>query len=196
MKKLELILSISSFVGIQWIMFFLIPGGTIILILSMFMLSLLYFFLSFVLFNNIGFRKIFRKVSYKDTSSNRILFSFVTGIFLSATVFSILFKLLFWSYASIILMFGIIGLFVISVILIRKRAKVDSPFYSDVLKRTIVACLVATILSLIPSQLMAKIRYREEPEYANALIDVMNNPNNAEYQRKLDDENEKRFEDE
>ena len=184
---------ISGIAFLTLIIFFDVPGTSIFLILAFGILSLLYFFLGFALFNQIRFRDIFKKISYQNIKPLRILGAVGTGISLSITLNGILFKVMFWpgSYTNMIV--GIFSLLIIVVFSLIKNSKNKSDYYAKILSRSILFGLIALTLSFISNERLAAIKYRNDPEYAKALIDVMENPDNEQYQIKLQEVKRKRF---
>lgn len=185
MKQTEKVLIILSILFLLLNIFFIFPGGNMLFVLTLMLLSLIYFFFGFALFNNIRFRKILKKESYVNISSLKTLGAVSAGISLSITVIGILFKVMFWPGSFTNLKFGIISLIFILIISLIKNFKSKSDFYNKILQRSIIFGGIAISLLFISNQNLAEIKYRNEPEYAKALIDVMNNPENKEYQRIL-----------
>jgi hypothetical protein len=192
MKQTEKILIVLSIVFLILNIFFIFPGGNMLFILTIMLLTFIYFFLGFALFNNIKFRKIIKKESYVNISSLKTLGAVSAGISLSITAIGILFKVMFWPGSYTNLKFGIISLIIITIISLVKNFKSKSDFYNKILKRSILFAGIAIILIFISNQDLAEIKYRNEPEYAKALINVMNNPDNKEYQSKFQEEHKKR----
>ncbi|HOS16899.1 MAG TPA: hypothetical protein PKX15_07825, partial [Bacteroidales bacterium] len=82
MFKLEKIFGLLAIVAIvlKWNM---LPGGNIMLLLSLSLLSLLYYGFGFALFNRIGFKQLVKKESYTGISMFMIIIAVITGIALS-----------------------------------------------------------------------------------------------------------------
>ena len=72
MKKAEIIIVTLSIIALAMNLL-LVPGGGVLTVLALSTFSIIYFYLGFALFNDIRLRKIFKKDSYKEISSSRIL---------------------------------------------------------------------------------------------------------------------------
>ena len=190
MKKTEIILVIIFIIGLLF-MAFSLPGQNMLMVLALGFLAMVYTFFGFALLNNIKFRNILKKDSYQSTSTARILGSVAIGISLAVAIDGILFRIMFWPGASVMLSNGIIFLAIITIIGIIKFSKNKSAFYIGVFKRTIIIGIIATILFLIPTKALVNFRYRNNPAYAKIFLDALQHPENIEYQKKLQEEREK-----
>lgn len=93
MKKLEKFLIAFSVVGFIFNIF--TEGeGNISLLIGMSLLAFLYLIFGFALFNNIGFRDLFKRNSYTEINMRRIILSAVFGIAMFGIIIGILFRLL------------------------------------------------------------------------------------------------------
>ena len=153
--------------------------GEIVFILffcSFLALSTIYFYLSFLLLNDIGFRKVFNKESYKNLSTYKIISSIILGLGYSTIIIGILFKLQLWPGSTTILLIGIIisiSIFITNII--KSNSKLS--------KKTIIrfsTLLIFGILFLFISDLsvmefklnQSKIKY---PKYAEAYFKFLEN---------------------
>ena len=186
MKKLEIALCIASFVSIKWDLLFLLPGGSLLVILFLTLSSMFYFWFGFAVFNDIRFRKIFKKESYLGIGSNKILEAIVTGWVMSFIILGILFKIMSWTGATFVLASGIIGSIIILIIGFLKYQKSKSLFYQRIFKRVIIISAIASALFIIPTEVMMRIKHRDNPAYAEALIKAEKEPDNMEAQKELE----------
>jgi hypothetical protein len=186
MRKLEIAFCIISFISIKWDLLFLLPGGSLLVILFLTLSSMFYFWFGFALFNEIRFRGILRKESYLDIHSNKILGGILTGWLMSITILGILFKIMSWTGATIVLASGIIGSIIILIIGFLKYQKSNSLFYPRVFKRVIIILIIAVALFVIPTEVMMRIKNRDNPAYAEALIKAGKEPDNLEAQKELE----------
>ena len=182
MRKLQI--GLVCFIVFAFIWKFLdYPFGNIALILSLLFLSCLYFYLGFALFNKIGFKDIFKKKSYADISSLRIIGTVLSGFSLSILLLGMLFKIMNWPFASQNLLIGILGLvialFVAGIVYLRKR----SPFYIDLFK-TIIPYLSVGILLYFSGYFFLEREYKDYPEYIEIVKKLNEDPNNQELQKK------------
>jgi len=184
MRKLEIALCIASFVSIKWDLLFLLPGGSLLVILFLTLSSMFYFWFGFALFNDIRLREIFKKESYFGIRSNKILGGILTGWLMSFIILGILFKIMSWTGATILLTFGIIGSIIILIIGFLKYSK--SLFYKGIFKRVILISTISIVLFIIPTEVVMRVKHRDNPAYAEALIKAGKEPDNMEAQKELE----------
>lgn len=190
MKKTELILVAIFILGLVF-MAFCFPGDSLLMIIGAGLLACLYTFFGFALLNDIRFRNIFKKESYKGISTMRMIGAIGAGLSLAVALEGILFKLMFWPGAGLMIIDGIAFLVIILAIAAIRYFKSKAAFYPNVFKRSIIIGAVAVFLYILPAETLANFRHRDNPEYAKALIDSYSNPDNIEYQQKLREEREK-----
>lgn len=190
MKKFEILVAIISLVALC-MNIMLIPGGGILTVLCLSALSLLYLFLGFALFNDIDMKEIFKKESYLGKSILRILGGVGTGISLSATVIGLMFKFQSWKNADNNLLVGLSSLFILTVVVLIKYSKNKSYYYSNILKRSFLIGGFGLILLLTPTSMYIDYKYRNYPEYMNALKNLIADPDNKQLQNKVNEERQK-----
>ena len=128
MNKLEKILGILILLSLV-MKYSLIAGGDIILILAISLLSILYYAFGFAFFNHIHLRQVFKKTSYKRSSTSRIIGGVGVGIGLSVVCLGCLFKIEHWPGADINLYIGLTTLFVVIIISLLKFFKNKDSYY-------------------------------------------------------------------
>ncbi|MFN6944279.1 MAG: hypothetical protein ACK4ND_04990 [Cytophagaceae bacterium] len=190
MKQAELILG-ALVLGAIAMSLLLLPLAGVILVLCLSSLSMMYMALSFALLNGIRLRKMFDSDSYKSISTPRIIGAVLTGFALSITAVGIMFKLLSWPGASANLSVGIAGLFIALVVGLVRFLNKRSPFYINLFKRIAVFGGLGLLLLLSPEYAWLKMKYREHPEYVEAIRQANADPTNALLQQRLKDEREK-----
>ena len=132
MKRFEIVLIALS--GIAVTMKFLsIPGAGILTTLSLLILACCYFYLGFILFNDIKSGSVFNK----GISTWRAIGSIGAGIGLSAVCVGILFKAQHWPGEKVVLLVGLITVFVAGILANIKYMKSKSNFYKSVLLRSL-----------------------------------------------------------
>lgn len=134
MKKTEIILTIiglSSLIGI-WAT---IDGAKEVCLLSLTLLSCIYLIFSFALLNNIPFRKLFKKASYKSISIARMIGSIVYGWAMSSAVLSVVFRALGYTGAKEMLLIGLISL-TVTLMITLYAYKQQVSFYKGVIIRS------------------------------------------------------------
>ncbi len=187
MKVLEKVAFVSAIIGLMLRML-LMPVGNILFALSIFTISLLYFILSFALLNEISFRGIFRKASYKGIPSLHILGAILCGWTMFAACIAILFKIEYWQGAGIFLIQGLILLMVVNIISLVKRQGKHPLFYKRVLTRTVVATAICIMLFLLPRHTLLKIFYRNRPAITEAIDNSNKDPSNQGLENKVYEE--------
>ena len=190
MKKAEIILIVSSLI-VLIINLLIIPGGAFLTILTLSSISLLYCYFSFALFKNIRLRKVFQKESYKETTTLKLLGTIFTGFTLSTTIIGILFKFLRWPGAHIMLLVGVSGLLIVISISIIKYINNKSEFYLKISKRVAIFGGIGLFLILMRPTFLVEFKYRNYPNYVNAVKKLALEPNNKHLQKIVDEERKK-----
>ena len=193
MKKLEIVLVITIVIGIIGNLF-LIEYSNHVFMIGCTVLATLYFYLSFVFFNDISVRKMFKKSSYKGVTAKRIIGTIGIGQTLSIIIIGFQFKFLLLPGAHEMLIIGVESLMVISIIagfIFIKRYKGQSEFYSRIFKRTIPAIIVGALFYWLPTDSLIDIKYRDRPVYSELLKQSIKDPNNEQLRQELEQEREK-----
>ena len=194
MKRIEIILVIMTFLAILAKLFHL-PGSSILTVFSFSLISSLYFYFGFALFNKIRLRNIFKKESYDGISAVRIIGAIGTGIALSVSTISIVFKFQDWPGASFQLYVGFSSLLVVTAISAVKISKDQTGYYKKILLRAGVYGLMCIVLISIPTKTWLNWQYPNYPEYVNAVLEAKKNPENQELWENVEKESEKMYQD-
>lgn len=190
MKRTELILSLVAFAGVL-LKLIIIPGGALFTVLGLSGLSILYFYLSFAIFNRIPLRQVFKKQSYSGISAKHLLGSTGTGLALSLLLMGILFKLQFWPGANTNIAIGLFWSLCILVVSLVKLSGSHAVYYRMICRRVSVLSLVGIALWLTPSRILFGFFHRDHPAYVQAMIRSWENPGDADLQKEVEDEYEK-----
>lgn len=190
MKRTEQILALLALLAIILNMA-LVPGGVAFTLLTLALLSSLYFYFSFALLNGIRFRKMFKKESYQGVSTLQIIGAIGTGFALSMLLVGIMFKLLRWPGASINLITGLLLTIIVTIVCVIRYFMNTSVFCKRVLTRTAVAAVAGIILLMIPSQAIVHFKYRNYPAYLEAFDKYQEHPDDVELLRHMDEERRK-----
>ena len=190
MKKAEIIIVTLSIIALAMNLL-LVPGGGVLTVLALSTLSIIYFYLGFALFNDIRLRKIFKKDSYKEISSSRILGAVGAGITLSMTTIGLMFKFQSWPGADLNLGVGLFGLLIVTIIGLTKYFKNKSDYYTRIFKRAAIFGGLGLIIMLTPETTLVEFKYRNHPEYVNALKKAMADPDNSELWDNVETERQK-----
>jgi hypothetical protein len=191
-ERATLIISVLAFI----LKLLLVHSVNPVFIISVSLLSFIYLYFGFALLNDIGFSAVFRKASYINISSSRILGAIGTGFFLSIIVIGILFKLMIWNGSHEMLTMGSVGLFMTLVtaglVFLIKRKNLDL-FYQGIFVRGGLAILFAGIVFLTPTHSLVRICHRDNPDYAELMIKALENPEDEELQKQFDDARGKEY---
>lgn len=161
MKKTELILSIVSIVSIALYLCD-IPGGGFFTTIFIFTLASFYLIFSFVLFNGIHLKHIFRKSAYQDSSWRKIVFAIITGYALFTLLIGIMFRIQYWAGASMILQLSILQSIPVVAFALIRYISTTSAFCSKIVIRLIIPILIGVFLMMMPSSFMIGIKYRDD----------------------------------
>jgi hypothetical protein len=176
MKKTEIILFILICIAfIMKIMNW--PYNALIITFSCLFLSMLYMSLGFAIFNNISFKGIFKKESFKSISTLRIVGGVGLGFIFSMLVIYSLFRIQFWPYGQFGLQTSLI-LLAISVIIIiifyfmnRKQFLITNSI------RLAIIGFLSLSIYLTSTDALVDLYYGDNPEYAKEYKEYLKNPN-------------------
>ncbi len=170
---------------------FIYPFSSVLITFSCLLLSLLYLCFSFALLNNVKFRAILKKESYRGKSVLRILLSIFTGFTLSFLTVFILFKFQRWPYGNVGLLICLIGLAFIIIVVLIKYIVSKNRFYSNFAIRLFVFVIYGSLLYFIPSASILEMKYKNFPDYVKAEKALMKDPQNKYLQQRADEERER-----
>jgi len=142
MKKIELILIIIVLVSLL-LKILSVPGMSLFFTVSLLILYLLYFFIGFVLFNDLKLSNILKKDSYTGLSILRIMGSVGVGIALAIACVGILYKVQHWNDANLYLYLGLALICILLIITIIKFNLSKADFYKGLIIRLSVFLLMS-----------------------------------------------------
>lgn len=193
MKVSELVLAISFIIAI--ILFIhLFPGAGLLSVVFGSLLSMLYFYFGFALFNNMPISTIFKKSSYATISTSRIIGGIAAGLVLSNLTIGILFKLMSWPGADFMLFIGLATMVVVFAIAIFKNIKSKSSYYSTIFIRLGFFGSIAALFFVTANDTLLDYKYRNHQAYLQALKNEIADPNNTLLIEKREIEYKKAFE--
>lgn len=167
MKKVELIFGTVAAISIIY-KFLLGNELNPFFIMSVTGLSVFYTYFSFAYFNNIPFKKILKRDSYRGISKLRILGTVALGFGLGITSLGILWSLMYWPFNTYYPL-GIPILLAVGIISFVKFSKTRSGDYVRILKRIAVVGGVGTILWLTPQETLNQMLGIEMNDIAQSL---------------------------
>lgn len=135
--------------------------------------------------------KIFKKDSYENISRWRIIGAIGTGFALSATTAGLMFKFQSWPGADFNLGAGLVGLLIVTIIGLIKYSRNKSNYYTRIFKRAAIFGGLGLILMLTPKTSWIELKYRNHPEYIDALKKAMADPDNKELWDNVETERQK-----
>jgi len=186
MKRIEYILIGIFLSGFIMNLFFL-TGGGILLVLSASILAVLYYPGGLFLFNNLSFKGVFKKETYSGLSVLRVIGSVVAGIALSMICIGILFRLQSWPASGINLLAGLSVLLIVGIIAAYKFMAKEATVYKGILTRAIVYGILGLGLFLTSSEDIERFRYRNHPDYLDLYEKHLQDPDNRELWKQLDE---------
>ena len=195
MKKAEPLILTSFFFGIIMIAFHIV-GYDIVFILSTIILALIYFYLGIAIFNNIRFRRIFKKESYKNLNLPLIINAILVGLALSITLVGILFKYQMWANPNFIITMGLVGLIIISIISLLVYKGDFRKYLKKIFLRTILIGAIGILMLSVETKTILDWRYPNNPEYVKALLESQKDPSNEDLWEKVQEERMKMQENE
>ena len=182
MKKFEITIAIISFTAfvLNILLVPFLPHTAIPMYIFFSIASLLYCYLGFAIFNGIPIRNIFKKDAYKGTNPKRIVGAICTGYALSMVILGIFFKVMSFPGAGIMLTVGLACLLVVTAVAMVRYVKTHSQFYIGIFVRIAIIGGLGLLLFLLPPHTLINIKYRNYPEYLEALKNSLDDPRNIE----------------
>jgi len=150
MKKAEIILVIVSIIGLA-LKLFNIPFGGLVFLFSLLSLSLIYYPMGFAFFNSIQVQNVFKKESYAGIGWKRIVGAVAAGAVVSTLLIGVLFVIMHYPGGSYILIRGLIGAIVVSIVALVKNRKAKDEYYSLILSRMLFSGSMGIVLLLTTS---------------------------------------------
>ena len=150
MRKIELIFGTVAAISIAYKFIF---GNELnpIFIISITGLSVFYTYFSFAYFNNIRFKKILKRESYRGISKWRILGTIGLGFGLGITTLGILWSLMYWPFNTFYPL-GIPILLIIGIISTIKFSTTRSEDYKGIIQRILIIGGLGIILWITPQE--------------------------------------------
>lgn len=185
MNLLEKLLVILAVIGVI-LKFSFVLGGDELIFLSMSVLGCLYYLFSFLFFNRIPLRNIFKGDAYNGVSPWTIVTTAVCGLGLSIVCIGSLFKLLTLMGANQMLAIGLGITAVILIITVMRFLRKRDRTSNFILWRTGIAVIVGLTLLLTPNLSIIRLQYRNHPMYIEAYSRYLEEPTNEALIRKKD----------
>ena len=185
MKTLEKTVIVLVLIGLI-LKFFFISGAGIVLSLSCGTLALLYFMSGFTLFNNIPIKDAFKPIQNEGLSPKQMFVSKLLAWGLSLLVLGILFKIMHWNNAGMMLLLGLGTSLLCMVFYFIFYIQTKEKRYISILSRAVIICIIGFFAIFPPATLMIKkLQYRNYPQYIEAYEKLLKDPENVELQEKV-----------
>jgi hypothetical protein len=152
----------------------------------MLVLAGLYYFLGFLLFNQIRLRHIFKRDAYQNVTAVQIVLSVVTGMGLSTIIIGSLFKLFNIPGADNMLWIGLIVSGIVSVVSIVLSMNNPNSNRKFTFWRVGIIGVIGIFLLLISELSVVEVQYRDHPEYIEAYRKHLADPRNEELYKKME----------
>ncbi|SEP62655.1 hypothetical protein [Flavobacterium urocaniciphilum] len=182
--KTEKILSIIFIISLIF-KFFGWPGGSAILIISLMSLTFCYFPFGFYFLNE--------KNVFKQKLGTSILF----GWLLPVAIIGVQFKFMYWPAYHPMLVIGILtaAIFLVIAYGMYKKANTEETkyYHKNLLTRTLVIFIVSLITLLIPEKSIINMSFQNEPELKELYLKKVDDPNNMELQKEIEEYHKHRF---
>lgn len=193
MKQAEKLVGIFIILLIILRLLYDYPYAPSLIVFSSLFLSILYFMFSFLLLNNIRLRNIFKKTSYANASTTRIIGTIGAGIALSIIINGIIFKFHNWPFGDYVLMNGLILLLCIAIVPSIKFINSKATFYQNLLIRFSIIGGIGIIFFLITSEKFIELKFKDYPEYVEAEKALLKDPYNETLIQKVKEERDKMY---
>jgi hypothetical protein len=180
MKKLEAFtLGLFAISCILFLMPF--EGSSIGIIISLMMLSSLYFAFGFAFFNHINLRQLGTKGIFQSLSMLRIIGCILAGISLSVLCIGILFGILHWPGAALMLTISLLlGIIILGTVLFKSLQSKSDAYMRIIIRNMLFIALAGTML--MNPLIFDEIRFRNKPKHLSmwrARLAFENNPTEA-----------------
>jgi hypothetical protein len=166
-------------VGLQFFLTIIIP-----------VLSVFYMWFGFFLFNRMRFKDLFDKEKRKELNTLQIVSSITAGFIYSFSFITLIFAMGFHPgmnmMISMSLLFNVVilGFSIFFFITFKDKRR----FVRQFLFRSVVLSAIFFFLWYTPVEKRLGFFYKDYPEFVNAYIDYLENPDDPEVQKRLSDE--------
>lgn len=145
--------------------FFLIPGGGVLLVLSMSFLAIYYILFGFAYFNRLDFKQMVNPNTYDTIPQTRIFAGLGLGIAFGIVCTGILFKFQFWPGGDVHLRTGLILLTMFLIFNVYKYFKTKSKYNREISIRVFLFTALGFAIFSISSLTLVKTQFRNHPQY-------------------------------
>lgn len=169
-----------------------IAGSNILIVVSLMSLAMIYFIGGYFIFNDV---KLSFKKSEHPLSTKRVTFSIAFGWALSTLIVGMLFRLMIWQGSDVQISSGLVltMLPMLFLLLYIQFKKLDVGSVKQILLRGSLGIIIGLVLFNINEKSVVNLYYHDMPEYRDAMIRLIENPNDPEAQKEWRDLNKKDY---
>ena len=164
-------------------------GGDFMLVISLLVLSMLYFPAGY--FQSDAATQTGNRAA--NSSAATILLKVLSGIAFSTLVIGMLFKLLFWSGASMMLIAGLLTLVPILVWAVVSSKSFTIPAPTAVFRRGAIIAALGIGAALISNSTLYRVFHRNDPQLVQKWIRMTENRDNPVYRAEFDTYRRQRY---
>lgn len=184
-KKIELVLVAFALIALLGDFAFMVPFGSMLVVLSLGCLATFYFTGGLSIFSarpNKGDEATTSDIGFKIEN--------VAGLVFSVVMIGFLFNIQTWPMASQYLNFGLAGIGLLLVLIGLKYLRTKT-YDAYLLKQALLYGCLLVILTVLPPFTLINIKYRSHPAYREALKKSRENPTDTALRTKVMQEAEK-----
>jgi hypothetical protein len=166
--------------------FTMIPGGGVLLVLSMSTLAMFFIFFGFAYFNKLGFKQMLNSDFYLEIPQARIFAGIGLGITYGIVITGMLYKFQNWPLGDVHLRTGLVLLIAFFIFHIVKSFKTKSEYNRAYSKQIFLLGLLGIAVFSTSSLTLVKLQYRNHPGYVRAFELYENDPTSENLSENLD----------
>lgn len=187
-KKLELIAVAITFVS--FILTMLVPATNMLLVVGLGTLTYLNFLGGFALVDDLNKPNENPTAQTPSANPRAVKVHFFFGIAFTVSCAALLFKLMNWPNADMLIYIALAGLTVAAFIVAANYSKTS--YYSPaIVKRLVIYIVLCATLVSLPQYTLLNFKYRNHPAYLEALKKSIKNPSDTAARNKLNLERQK-----
>ncbi len=170
-----------------------LPGSGILLTLSTMSLAVYYAFYGYTVFHKLKFKDLFSNEAKEQFTATEVFISKGSGMVMSIALVSILFKFQQWPGGKIMMVVGMVGCIALAVYSFIRKSKEEGSLYRNLMIRGVVLGAFCLILFSIPHSIWLNWRHPDNPDYIEAELEYMADPENEELREKRNEELDKMY---
>jgi hypothetical protein len=179
MKRTELVL-VS--ITLSFFMLYLlgVAGISVFVVLFLSLIGALFGYFGFAHLNGVRLADAFKKDTYKHVGTLNIVMAIVSGLGMGALINGILFRIMFWDGSDQLLMIGLMWTLLCGVSIWFLRA-ISPILKKRVWMRSLILLSLGILFLVLPAHTWFAVRYRNFPEYVEAMKDYRYTPTESTF---------------